>query len=103
MSLLSIRISDALKEQLLDKRGQIGVDNISSVVRHLLIWALQHYDLGSDSTLLRQMAKHIVLTQCLVEHCVVEYIENGDEAKDKSYEKAGKMIADLFEKNSFSD
>ena len=54
MSHLSIRLPEEMKAQLLDMRGRMGVDNRSSVVRQLLIWAIQH-GVKDDGRLVGQM------------------------------------------------
>jgi hypothetical protein len=104
MRRLSIRMSESMYKQLVEKGQQMGVDNVSNATRLLLLQALENEERNQNkwenNTLLYQTMNHTVMVHSLLEECLLSLVESGSELKDKAQEKAEKIVAQLME-NSF--
>jgi hypothetical protein len=97
---LSVKISEELLQQLIEKGRQMGVDNVSDSVRILLIWALENREedvqRGKNKVLLHQATNHSIITHCLIEGLLTS-MEGGENLRDIAYAKAEKMMASVLE------
>jgi antitoxin component of RelBE/YafQ-DinJ toxin-antitoxin module len=96
---LSVRISDQLLEQLIERGVKIGVDNVSDTVRILLQQALENPHLGLDRTLLQQMAHYAFKTHSIVEIALLSLVVEGEKLRDKAHSKAENLMSDLLEES----
>ena len=98
---LSVKISEELLRQLIEKGKQMGVDNVSDSVRILLLWAIENREEdsrgGKNKVLLHQATSHSVIVHCILEECLLALVEEGSDIRDKAYLKAEKLMSNLLE------
>ena len=97
MSHLSVIIPDYLRQQLELKVEEMGVSNISEVIRILLSTAIENPPSGTNDKIQKKMLQHMVTTYYLLKEHIISLGENGSTLNNMAHEKADKAMKKILE------
>ena len=106
MPQICTRVSDYLYQQLELKAQELNTDK-STLVRDFIRIGLSNLQtnsaLYSDVTeLLKQSINYTIMSHCLIDRAISDYVENGSELCSQAHSKAEKLLNNLLQKLSKS-
>ncbi len=90
-------------QQLLIKKEELSIDNISDVIRFLLRFALDNYakepTKKHQDKLQKQALSYAIMSYCLIEQSILTLVEDGPQLQEQANTKAEKLINTLLQKS----
>ncbi len=106
MQPVSLKISEPMYQQLLIKKEELSIGNISDVIRFLLRFALENYakepTRKHQDKLQKQVLSYAIMSHCLIEQSVLTLAEDGPQLQERANTKAEKLINSLLQKSANS-
>ncbi len=106
MQPVSLKVSAPMYQQLLIKKEELSIGNISDVIRFLLRFALENYAKEPirkhQDKLQKQALNYAIMSHCLIEQSVLTLVEDGPQLQEQANIKAEKLINSLLQKSANS-
>lgn len=102
MQQISLKLSEQTHQQLLLKKEELALDNISDVIRLLLRFALENHNTeiikNHPNKLQKRALSYAIMSYCLLEESVLSLAEDGPILTEQAHSKAEKLINSLLQK-----
>ena len=98
MPQISVKISEHLNQQLLQKAREMGGIKISDAVRILLQNALEGSTSKNDKNLIKKSLHYAVTSYYMLQEFILTESKEGTALNDAAHEKAEQIVGNLLKK-----